>query len=186
MTFREGLPDWEWLSTPGAHWRHPFGGESAAPPDHPVTQISAADALAYCAWAGLRLPTLVEWEVAARAGSDARYPWGDELAPGGVPRANIWEGATHEKNDRTDGFVYTSPVRSFPPNAWGLFDVIGNVFEYSSDLGRDASGPRPDLTAARGGSWWCSQGTCGFYNLVDIGSQNRNASLANQGFRVAR
>ncbi len=187
LTFKEGMVDWQWASTPGAFWREPFGPGSEAPPQHPVTQISEADSEAYCAWAGLRLPTLDEWEVAARAGSDGLYPWGDELEPEGKPRANIWGGATHEHNDRRDGFVYTAPVRSYAPNAWGLYDVIGNVFEYCSDVPVDPSGERrPDLAAGRGGSWWCSAGCCNFFNLVDVGSMNRHASLANQGFRVAR
>src|SRR5262249_12200398 len=156
----------QWAATKGADWRHPFGPEQGGIEDkmnHPVTQISCADALAYCRWAGLRLPTLEEWEVAARAGATTRYPWGDELAPGGQPMANIWTGPDHSVNTKEDGYLYTAPVKSFPPNAWGLYDVIGNVFEYCADpgLGRDRK-PDSSLTTARGGSWWCSATTCNF------------------------
>ena len=85
-----------------------------------------------------------------------------------------------------DGWEFTAPVRSFAPNAWGLYDVIGNVFEYCSDLTRDAQpGEEAHMIAGRGGSWWCSFGTCHFFNLVDIGRMDRHGSLSNQGFRVA-
>ncbi|KAF0244284.1 MAG: hypothetical protein FD180_2658 [Planctomycetota bacterium] len=190
MVFEEGMIDWQWRQTPGACWRRPFGDArfaAATHPDHPVTQISAADAAAYCAWAGCRLPTVEEWEIAARAGVDTRYPWGDELMPGGKPMSNIWHGKTHFNSDDLDGFVYLSPVKCFAPNGWGLFDVCGNVFEYCANgaLATDAA-DLAHITTARGGSWWCSEGTCESYNLLDIGQMDRNGSLANQGFRVAR
>ncbi|MEZ0229304.1 MAG: SUMF1/EgtB/PvdO family nonheme iron enzyme [Planctomycetota bacterium] len=176
----EGMLDWRWERVSGASWRRPRGpGGEPAPPDHPVTQVSVGDAEAYCEWLGARLPGLDEWEAAARAGrAEALYPWGDEPSPARSALANVWQGESHRANDRTDGFVFTSPVRSFPPNAWGLHDVIGNVFEYCASP--------PDAAVGRGGSWWCSESTCGFYNLVDVGRMSRRASLSNQGFRVAR
>jgi formylglycine-generating enzyme len=190
MVFEEGMIDWQWRRTPGACWRRPFGDErfaAATHPDNPVTQISAADAAAYCAWAGTRLPTVEEWEIAARAGAETRYPWGDELAPGGKAMANIWTGTSHLRSDDLDGFTYLAPVASFPPNRWGLFDVCGNVFEYCAG-GVESKNPADatHLTTARGGSWWCSANTCSAYNLVDIGQMDRNGSFANQGFRVAK
>ena len=190
QTFQEGMLDWEWQITRGANWRHPFGpnqDDYQTKLNHPVTQISAADAEAYCKWAGMRLPTLVEWEVAARAGSTTRYPWGDDLTSGGHSMANVWNGRTHQHNTMEDGFLYTSPVRSFPPNRWGLYDVIGNVFEYCADEGIDRNGKlQSELATGRGGSWWCSANTCNFFNLVDIGQMDRHGSLCNQGFRVVR
>ncbi len=183
-TFHQGMADWAWNDTPGATWRHPRGnaGPSASEiPRHPVTQISGADAEAYCRWVSGRLPTCDEWEAAARAGAGALYPWGDKFIPG---RANVWNGATHAKEDPVDGYIYTSPVRSYPPNAWGLYDVIGNVFQYCSDLPPALRGNESRFIAGRGGSWWCSANTCNSFDLVTIGHMDRHGSLANQGFRV--
>lgn len=190
MTFREGMDDWHWDSTPGATWRLPFGPDGPGTedkPNHPVTQISIRDARAYCRWAGVRLPTVAEWEVAARGPYpvNRRYPWGDELAPKGEYLANTWQGESHHQNSLEDGHLYTAPVASYPPNDWGLYDVIGNVFEYVEDpTALDEKGN--PLAAGRGGSWWCSEKTCSYYNLYDVGRQNVRATLANQGFRVVR
>ncbi len=181
----EGMPDWAWKEVPGANWRRPLGDEGKSWEqlrDHPVTQISGADAEAYCQWLGVRLPTLNEWEVAARAGATTRYPWGEKFDP---KNANIWNGDSHLKNTREDGHVYTSPVKSYPPNAWGLYDVIGNVFEYCAGQPLDAKKSDEErFICGRGGSWWCSANTCHFYNLVDFGRMDKHGSLANQGFRV--
>ena len=181
----EGSAEWEWKRMDGANWKHPFGpsGPNAAKlPDHPVTQICGEDARAYCRWVGGRLPTTDEWETAARAGAKTAYPWGENFRP---KRANTWNGKSHLKNTREDGYILTAPVRSYPPNAWGLYDVIGNVFEY-------CEGHPPWMTTAeatrricgRGGSWWCSSHCCHFHNLLDTGSMIKTASLPNQGFRV--
>lgn len=183
--FREGMADWVWLDAKGACWRFPRGADgpqASELAEHPVTQISGADAEAYCSWVGGRLPTLDEWEAAARAGARTRWPWGAKFA---ADRANIWNGRTHLAETPVDGFTYTAPVRTFPPNAWGLYDVIGNVFEYCADLPPALKGREASIISARGGSWWCSAGTCNFYNLVNIGRMDRRGSLANQGFRVA-
>jgi formylglycine-generating enzyme required for sulfatase activity len=185
--FRYGEAEWVWIDTPGAHWRRPQGpsGPDAVKElaSHPVTCTSAADAAAYCQWAGGRLPTQAEWETAARAGSRDLYPWGPVFQ---TAKANVWNGVTHAKNTKEDGWEFTAPVRSFPPNAWGLYDVIGNVFEYVADVPPMVK-QRPDqpLTSARGGSWWCSARTCKAYNLVDNGTMALHGSLPNQGFRIA-
>lgn len=179
----EGMEEWKWEQVKGCDWRRPMGGHGPGWEKlrmHPVTQISGADAEAYCKWLGARLPTLDEWEVAARAGSRAKYPWGETFDP---KKANVWNGELHLHNTKEDGFVYTSPVRAFPANAWGLHDVIGNVFEYCSDFPAGKSSTR--LVSGRGGSWWCSFKTCSYFNLVDIGQMPRHGSLANQGFRIA-
>jgi sulfatase modifying factor 1 len=186
--FRYGESEWRWIETGGACWRRPRGpkGPDAVKklPQHPVTCLSAADAAAYCKWAGGRLPTQAEWEVAARAGSTTLYPWGDNFDP---KKANTWNGVTHRKNTKLDGWEFTAPVRSYEPNAWGLYDVIGNVFEYVSDIPRMVKQrPSQPLTSARGGSWWCSANTCKAYNLVDNGTMALHGSLPNQGFRMAQ
>jgi len=188
MTFEEGMDDWIWVPTKGASWRRPFGPDKPeAQDDCPVTQVSSDDARAYCQWAKGRLPTVEEWEVAARAGRKRAsqpdqgetplYPWGDDWLP---RRANNWQGESHHHNTLEDGYLYLSPVAQFPPNDWGLYDVIGNVFEYCSDS------TAPNQGVGRGGSWWCSAGTCNYYNLIDIGRMHRHGSLPNQGFRMVR
>jgi len=185
LSSQEGAGEWEWSHVDGANWRHPFGPDGPAAedlPDHPVTQICGEDARAYCRWIGGRLPALDEWETAARAGKNTPYPWGADFDP---RLANTWNGHTHRHNTREDGFVLTAPVRSFPPNAWGLYDVVGNVFEYCEGhppwMTREAAERR---ICGRGGSWWCSADSCDFHNLLAIGSMIRTAALPNQGFRV--
>jgi formylglycine-generating enzyme required for sulfatase activity len=128
---------WTWM--PGAQWRHPEGPGSTlhGRERHPVTHVAYEDAEAYAAWAGKELPTEAEWEFAARGGLEGRiFPWGDEFAPRGKMMANTWQGAFPWQNLGTDGFEGTSPVKSFPPNGYGLFDVAGNVWEWTSDVFR--------------------------------------------------
>jgi sulfatase modifying factor 1 len=181
----EGSAEWEWKHMDGANWRHPLGPDGPDTtnlPEHPVTQICGEDARAYCKWVGGRLPTINEWEAAARGGSKAAYPWGPIFKP---LMANTWNGKNHRYNSRDDGYVLTSPIRSYPPNAWGIYDVIGNVFEYCE--GQPPWKSPSDVKTricARGGSWWCSGNCCNFHNLLDIGSMFKTASLPNQGFRV--
>jgi formylglycine-generating enzyme len=125
-----------WRFVPGACWRHPTGPDSSIDglEDHPVVQVAYADAEAYAAWAGKALPTEAEWEYAARGGlDDADYAWGDELAPGGAMLANYWQGLFPFANQKLDGWEGTSPVGSFPPNGYGLYDMIGNVWEWTQD-----------------------------------------------------
>ena len=125
-----------WGFTFGADWRHPLGPGSnlRGKLDHPVVHVAYADALAYADWAGLDLPTEAEFELAARGGfDDAEFAWGDELAPGGVIMANTWQGLFPIRSFKPKGHERTSPVRTFPPNAYGLYDMIGNVWEWTGD-----------------------------------------------------
>ena len=125
---------WHW--TPGAQWRHPEGPGStiAGREDHPVVHVAFEDAEAFARWAGKDLPTEAEWEYAARGGLDgAEFAWGEELAPGGVHLANTWQGPFPWRNFEADGYARTCPVRSFPPNGYGLFEACGNVWEWTTD-----------------------------------------------------
>jgi formylglycine-generating enzyme required for sulfatase activity len=132
------LRDWSqwWTFKFGANWRRPYGPGSSIRglDDHPVVHVAYSDAEAYARWAGKELPTEAEWECAARGGLDgAEYAWGDEFTPGGAHMANTWQGEFPRQNNRADGFARTSPVTAFAPNAFGLFDMIGNVWEWTSD-----------------------------------------------------
>ena len=123
-----------WRYVFGASWRHPLGPDSGIEDilDHPVVQVSFEDAKAYAKWARKQLPSEAEWEFAARGGLDGKaYAWGDELAPEGQMMANYWQGQFPWQNTCEDGFFRTSPVRSFPANGYGLYDMIGNVWEWT-------------------------------------------------------
>jgi formylglycine-generating enzyme required for sulfatase activity len=132
------LSDWSqwWAFTFGATWRRPYGPKSSIKglDDHPVVHVAHADAEAYAAWAGKSLPTEAEWEFAARGGLDgAEFAWGDAFTPDGRHMANTWQGAFPFQNKQEDGFERTSPVTAFPSNGYGVHDMIGNVWEWTSD-----------------------------------------------------
>jgi formylglycine-generating enzyme len=132
------LADWSqwWRFTFGATWRCPYGRGShiGGLDDHPVVQVAFRDAEAYARWAGKELPTEAEWEFAACGGRDgAEFAWGDAFMPEGRHMANTWQGSFPHENTREDGWARTSPVRSYPPNGYGLYDMIGNVWEWTTD-----------------------------------------------------
>jgi formylglycine-generating enzyme required for sulfatase activity len=132
------LRDWSqwWRFKFGANWRRPYGPRSSTSglDDHPVVHIAYRDAEAYAKWAGKDLPTEAEWEFAARGSLDGtEFAWGDEFTPGGKPMANTWQGAFPIENLATDGYTRTSPVTAFPPNGYCLYDMIGNVWEWTTD-----------------------------------------------------
>ena len=133
------LSNWSewWTFLKGADWRHPYGPKSSIKglEDHPVVHVAYTDALAYAHWVGKGLPTEAEWEFAARGGlDDAEFAWGDQFTPGGKHLANTWQGNFPHQNNCDDGFARTSPVTTFPPNGYGLYDMIGNVWEWTSDF----------------------------------------------------
>jgi formylglycine-generating enzyme len=125
-----------WTFLKGADWRHPYGRKSNinGKDNHPVVHVAYADALAYAVWVGKDLPTEAEWEFAARGGVDgAEFAWGDEFTPGGRHMANTWQGNFPDENRCDDGFERTSPVTAFPANGYGVYDMIGNVWEWTTD-----------------------------------------------------
>ncbi|MFV0258105.1 MAG: formylglycine-generating enzyme family protein [Acidimicrobiales bacterium] len=196
---------WTWC--PGADWRHPTGSDSdlGGLGDHPVVHVAHRDAEAYARWRGLDLPTEAEWEYAARGGIDgAEFVWGDvDPQEGPEPRANTWQGRFPWENTALDGWVRTSPVGSFQPNGFGLYDMAGNVWEWTDDwyrphAARPASTccgterPGPDGSAApgavprrvvKGGSFLCSKSYCYRYRPAARQAQPIDTGMSHIGFR---
>jgi sulfatase modifying factor 1 len=195
------LHDWRqwWDWTPGACWRHPFGPDSTIEGrlHHPVVQVAYPDATAYARWAGRRLPTEAEWEYAARAGSTATYSWGDEVAPAGRLMANTWQGRFPYRNDGALGWAGTSPVGIFPSNGFGLVDMIGNVWEWSTTpfsahhrLDQTPACCPPNTTAdptvnqtLKGGSHLCAPEYCHRYRPAARSPQSQDSATTHIGFR---
>jgi formylglycine-generating enzyme required for sulfatase activity len=188
-----------WAWTPGADWRHPEGpGSTLDGRDrHPVTHVAHADAVRYAEWAGKELPTEAEWEYAARGGlSGAVFAWGDEFAPKGRMMANTWQGRFPWENLLEDGYAGTSPVKRFPPNGYGLFDMVGNVWEWTADLfsspGSEAACCAPATDAApheaprrviKGGSHLCAPNYCLRYRPAARQGEAIDTSTSHIGFR---
>ena len=195
-----------WLPVEGACWQRPEGPGSSMLErlDHPVVHISWHDAQAFCAWAGARLPTEAEWEFAARAGSVSTYAWGDEPRVDGALMANTWQGRFPYRNDGPQGvdtarWVGTSPVGAFPPNGFGLLDMIGNVWEWTTTryserghvLGAPTSSccpipadPDPNvLQTLKGGSHLCAPEYCHRYRPAARSPQSQDSSTTHIGFR---
>jgi sulfatase modifying factor 1 len=188
-----------WAYVPGASWREPEGPGSGieARASHPVTHVTYADADAYAAWAGKELPTEAEWEYAARGGLDgAVFAWGNDHFPDGQPRANTWQGDFPWHNLALDGFERTSPVGSFPPNGYGLYDMTGNVWEWTSDVFSNGGEAQRSCCAPqgfpaerfprrviKGGSHLCAPNYCFRYRPAARQSETVDTSTSHIGFR---
>jgi formylglycine-generating enzyme required for sulfatase activity len=186
------LSQW-WTWTRGADWRHPEGPNSGIEgrEDHPVVQVSWDDACAYAKWAGKRLPSEAEWEYAARGGLEGkRFGWGDEFKPDGKFRANTFTGHFPETNTKEDGFAGTSPVKTFPPNGYGLFDMGGNVWNWTADGYADRAGDAPRAGDARrvtkGGSFLCNPSYCESYRPSARRGTPYDTGSSHVGFRCAK
>ena len=201
-----------WKYVPGASWRHPEGpGSELRGRDRlPVVHIAYADAQAYASWADRRLPTEAEWEFAARGGrAGGLYAWGDQLTPGGVHHANIHQGAFPHRDEGKDGFAGVAPVASFAPNAYGLHDMAGNVWEWTSDWYRpdyyatlaasgvavnprgpdrsyDPAEPGAEKRVQRGGSFLCTAQYCTRYLVGTRGKGEVSTGSNHLGFRTVR
>ncbi|MET0271064.1 MAG: formylglycine-generating enzyme family protein [Sphingomonas sp.] len=198
----------------GACWRHPLGPGSSIEgiEDHPVVHVSHSDAAAYAGWAGKALPTEAEFEFAARGGLASDYAWGDELAPGGRMLANYWQGDFPHRNSLADGWLRTSPVGSFPPNGYGLHDLIGNVWEWTDDwftqprtgkkrgggccipanprggtrgasIDRKSPSGRTPRKVLKGGSHLCAESYCRRYRPAARYAQPIDTTAGHVGFR---
>jgi formylglycine-generating enzyme required for sulfatase activity len=186
-----------WLSVDRAFWREPEGPGSTivGREDHPVVQVSWRDASAFAVWCGGRLPSEAEWEHAARGGlPDPRFPWGDDEPDDDTVFANIWQGRFPDLNLLTDGYLGTSPSGAFPPNGAGLYDMSGNVWEWTADsfrvtglnaLGRNLRAITDGEKVLKGGSFLCHRNHCYRYRIAARSALSAQSCASNTGFRVA-
>ncbi len=176
-----------WALIPGADWRHPQGPQTSLDGlmNHPVVHVAYDDVVAYSRWAGKRLPSADEWEAAARGGLvQEDYAWGKEMTPGGRWLANTWQGPFPWANQKIDGWYWTSPVGEFPPNGYGMVDVCGNVWEWTSTE-YPVSGDEQERRIIKGGSFLCAENYCHRFRPSALMGQTLDTASCHMGFRCA-
>lgn len=183
------LEQQQWVLVKGAHWEYPLGmKEPKATDDHPVTQVSWNDAIAYCQWAGKRLPTEKEWEYAARSNdkNNTEYSWGNNLQEHGEYQANVWQGEFPALNTAVDGFLYTAPVGRFGKTGNGLSDMGGKVWQWTADDAETTIEASSSEKSLKGGSFMCDMTFCHNYRIDGKTSSSRETALFHTGFRCTK
>ncbi len=176
-------PSW-WHFVAGANWRHPDGPDSSLKGRmyEPVVQVSYNDAAAYAKWAGRRLPNEAEWEYAASAGAATKYVWGEERAPDNTEMANTWQGSFPIQNTKADGYAKRAPVGCFPSNDFGLYDMIGNVWEWTASVASRSE--TEAVYTIKGGSFLCAPNFCRRYRAAARQAQEAGLPTSHIGFRT--
>ena len=189
-----------WLRVEGATWAHPEGPDSGIHNrlHYPVVQVSWNDARRYCEWAGVRLPTEAEWEYASRGGLEQKkFPWGDELTPGGRHMCNVWQGRFPDIDLAEDGYAAPAPVNAFQPNGFGLYNTVGNTWEWCSDYfdaewrraattENPVGPPEGTMRVLKGGSYLCHESYCYRYRNAARTSNTPDSGTTHMSFRVVR
>lgn len=178
-----------WYKIPGTNWKFPFGPGSNLDDfwDHPVVHISYTDAVNYCKWMGKRLPSEAEWEIACRGGKKSKlFPWGNKLMPKDMHAMNIWQGEFPDKNTNQDGFSGTNPVTEFRQNSYDMHNIVGNVWEWTSDLWKIDDNSNNPNRVKKGGSYLCHESYCYRYRCAARSQNTEDSSAGNLGFRCAR
>lgn len=186
--YRVASAPW-WYKVKGVDWQHPYGPESDVKDilDHPVVHVTWNDAVAFCAWEGKRLPTEAEWEVTCRGKKKRKlFPWGSKLMPKDQHWLNIWQGGFPDDNTKEDGYPGTCPVDRFKQNIFDMYNIVGNVWEWTSSMWDENDRSNPPNRVKKGGSYLCHESYCYRYRCAARSQNTEDSSAGNLGFRCAK